>query len=203
MRAGLKEQSNLVFLFLFNFLPRSTQELEVVPFFVYIQMLVTNYYGWDCDLRTELQQALQSQLLFSEVALLILEVGKAQFSICQAERAKYFKLYFIQSIALQFLRSMPEVGCYCRSKPEITMKEEMSDSLGRGKRRLGKTGTTPAGTQPLEGANIASLPSTTTPGGTCPKADTQKSLLPSEEVALLGIPWRFCGSQGCGHPKRA
>jgi len=90
----------------------------------------------------------------------MLEVGKAQFSICQAERAKHFKLYFIQSIALQFPRSLPEAGCYCRRNPEIAIKDEMCDSLRRGKRCWGREGTTPARTQPLEGAHIASPPST-------------------------------------------
>lgn len=165
-------------------------------------MFVTNYYSWDCDLRTELQQALQSPLLFSEVALLILEVGKAQFSICQAAWAKYFKVYFIQSIAHQFLRSVAEVGCYCRSKPEIMFKEEPCDSLHRGKGSPGKAGTTPGGRSHWRELTQHHCPAPTTLRRTCPKAHTQKSLPHLEEGALLSMPWRHHGCQRCGSPKR-
>lgn len=48
-------------------------------------MLVTNYYSRDCDLRTKLQQLLQSHLLLSEGALRILEMAKVQLRIGQAE----------------------------------------------------------------------------------------------------------------------
>lgn len=202
MQAGLKEQSNLVFHFLFKFLPRSTQKLEVAPFFLYIQMFVANYYSWDCDPRTELQQALQSPLLFSEVALLILEVGKARFSTCQAARAKYFEVYFIQSIARQSLRSVPEVGRYCRSKPEIMFKEEPCDSLRRGKGSPGKAGTTPGGRSHSRELTQHRCPAPTTLQRPCPKAHTQKSLPHSEEGALLGIPRRHHGCRRCGRPKR-
>lgn len=142
-------QSGGPFLFFkFKFLLRSTQELELPPFVSHIEGLVTNYHSWDCDLRTELQQVLQSLFLFSKVAPLILEMGKVMFSTCQEEWEKYYKLYFIQSTALQFLRSISEVECYCGSKPRDSDLQNVW-FLHSGKGCLGKAGTTPVQMQTL------------------------------------------------------
>lgn len=112
--------------------------------------------------------------------------------------SKVFQAYFIQSIALQFLKSVPEVGCYCRSKPEIMLKEGMC----RGKRCLGKAGTTPVRTQPLEGANIASLPGTHHPGENLPQSSHPKKPTPVGRKDTAWHPWEEPWLPGAWPPQK-
>lgn len=129
-------------------------------------MLVTNYHSWDCDLRTELQQELQSLFLFSKVASLILEVGKVMFSICQEEWEKLTSFILYNLLLFSFWGQFQRLAVTVGQKPEILI-EEMCDFLHRGKRCLGKAGTTPERTRTLVGGKITSLP--TVLGRACPK----------------------------------
>lgn len=113
---GTKQSGGPFFFFFFKFIPRNTQQLDLSPFFLSTRLLLiatVRTLTWELNCS-------KSCNLYScspKFAPLILEFGKVRFSICHKEWEKYYELYFIQSTAVQFLRSVPEVGCYYGSNP--------------------------------------------------------------------------------------